>query len=106
MSLYAVLVDIPGAVEFYDAVHAETLRRTEGNVEGLLVHVGRRTTSGFQVIEVRESRETYERADREVVAPIIASVTGASPSAGPVSAQVEEFSPRGLVIPGGRRVLL
>lgn len=104
MSHYGHLVDMPASAEFYDAIHAETLRRTQGNVDGLLVHLARRTATGFQVIEVWTDRGSFQRADREILRPIIASVTG---SAQPVGRppQVEDFVPRGLVIPGGRTVL-
>ena len=106
MTFYAHVVDMPGSAEFYDAIHAETLRRTQGNVDGLLVHVSRSTPTGFQVIEVWTDRDSCARAEREIVGPIMAAVAGppAQPpeSAGPL---VEEFVPRGLVVPGSRAVL-
>ena len=106
MSYYAHLVEVPGSVEFYDMIHAETLRRTQGNVDGLLVHVARATPSGFHVIEVWTDRESCARADQEILDPIMASLAGPSPSR-PASPQprVEEFTPRGLVLPGRRAVL-
>ena len=106
MSYYAHVVDMPGSVEFYDAIHAEMLRRTQGDVDGLLVHVSRSTPTGFQVIEVWTDRDSCERAEREIVGPIIAGLTGPSASAsGPANGHVDEFTPRGLVVPGGRAVL-
>ena len=106
MSYYAHVLDMPGSVEFYDAIHAEMLRRTEGDVDGLLVHVTRSTPTGFQVIEVWTDRDSCERAERDIVGPIIAGLAG--PSAATLdaaAAHVEEFVPRGLVVPGGRAVL-
>jgi hypothetical protein len=103
MSPYGHLLDMPASAEFYDAIHAETLRRTQGDVDGLLVHVARRTATGFQVIEVWTDRDSFQRANQEILTPIMASVAGSAQSAaGPP--QVEEFVPRGLVIPGGRLV--
>jgi hypothetical protein len=106
MNYYAHLVDMPVPVEFYDAIHAETLRRTQGNVDGLLVHIARRAGAGFQLIEIWTDRDSYQRADRQLLTPIIASLAGPSPSPpGATDPHIEEFTPRGLVIPGGRTVL-
>ena len=107
MTYYAHVVDMPLPAEVYDAVHKEMISRTHGKVDGLLMHVGRRTDAGFQVIEVWSDRESYERADREVVAPIIASLAATSTSAPPESAapHVQQFTPRGLVLPQSGVVL-
>lgn len=100
MSHFAHIVDMPAPVEFYDAVHAEMLRRTAGHVDGLVVHVGRSTETGFQVIEVWDSRESFERADREIVGPIMAELATHTPAGQhALTAAVQEFSPRGLVVP-------
>jgi hypothetical protein len=101
MSYYAHIVVMPAPAELYDAIHKELINRTQGQVDGLLVHVGRQTGAGFQVIEVWADRESYERADHEIVAPIIASLAGPSPAAPPAEAapRVETFTPRGLVLP-------
>ena len=106
MTYYAHLTQMPGSVEFYDLIHAETLRRTQGNVEGLLVHIARGTPAGFEVIEVWTDRDSYVRADQELLEPIIVSLAGPSPSVvGSPAPHVEEFTPRGLVLPGRRAVL-
>jgi hypothetical protein len=107
MTYYAHVLDMPLPAELYDAVHKELISRTEGKVDGLVMHVGRRTDSGFQVIEVWVDRESYERAEREVVAPIIASLAASSSSAPPEASapRVQEFTPRGLVLPQGGVVL-
>ena len=106
MIYYAHLTEMPGSAEFYDMIHAETLRRTQGNVDGLLVHIARCTPAGFQVIEVWTDRDSCMRADQEILSPIIASLAGPSASApGGPGPRVEEFTPRGLVLPGRRAVL-
>ena len=106
MTYYAHLTEMPVSVEFYDMIHAETLRRTQGNVDGLLVHIARGTPAGFQVIEVWTDRDSCMRADQEIVDPVIASLTNPSSSQqGGARPRVEEFSPRGLVLPGRRAVL-
>ena len=49
----------PSVHSMYDAVHSEVLRATGGEI-ALLVHVGRTTAEGFQVIEVRDSQESCD----------------------------------------------
>ncbi len=90
-----VVFDVAAPVEVYDAVHAALLR-TGTDVDGLLLHVARRTPDGVQVVEVWESREQFERGTREVVEPALADVLrGRAP---PVSVMTE-FEVRGLVLP-------
>jgi hypothetical protein len=91
-----VITDVSAPVETYDAVHAAMLERGGAAVEGLLLHVGRQTPGGFQVIDVWESREAYERGIREVVGPMSAEVLGGQ--ARPATT-VTEFEVRGLVLP-------
>ncbi|MGR6965412.1 hypothetical protein ACU610_13190 [Geodermatophilus sp. URMC 61] len=94
---HGIAVDFPAPIEFYDALHAEVARRSTGGVDGLLLHVGRPTTGGFELLEVWESKEKCDRFFAEVVWPASASVSAGRPPAGqPVT---EEFEPRGLVIP-------
>ena len=49
MTYYAHIVDMPMPAELYDAVHKEMISRTDGKVDGLLVHVGRQTEDGFDL---------------------------------------------------------
>ncbi|MGY1590487.1 hypothetical protein ACI79D_00770 [Geodermatophilus sp. SYSU D00708] len=94
---HGLVVDFPGPIEFYDALHAEVGRRSAGEADGLLLHVGRATTGGFQVFEVWESKEKLDRFFSQVVLPAIDAVSaGHAPSGQPV---MEEFEPRGLIIP-------
>jgi hypothetical protein len=93
---WAVIMDVPAPIEVYDAVHAELLQRTGGTADGLLVHLARATDSGFQVIEVWESREAAEWYERELVRPVMAEVAGGPP---PPLGGVSEFEVRGLVLP-------
>ena len=94
---HGLVVDFPGPIEFYDALHAEVKRRSAGTADGLLLHVGRATTGGFQMLEIWESKEKFERFFGEVVLPAMEAVSPErSPSSQPV---MEEFEPRGLVVP-------
>lgn len=94
---FGVISEVPAPVEVYDAVHAEVLRRAAGTtVSGLLVHVARPTADGFQVLEVWESREQFERVQAEIVGPAVAAVAGSRQGPEPVTA---EFEVRGLLLP-------
>jgi hypothetical protein len=95
--MYGVLSRVPAPIEAYDAAHAEVGRRSEGKAEGLLLHIGRATDDGFEVIEVWESREHFERYTRDVVIPVMAEL---SPGPPPTPGQgYVEFDVRGLVVP-------
>jgi hypothetical protein len=102
--MYAHVVDVPAPVEMYDALHAEILRRGGATVDGLLVHVGRATDAGFQVLEVWESRSHFDRYNEQVVLPAVAQMSAGRPGPGPQQA-VEEFQVRGLVLADGKVVI-
>ncbi|MEX5719751.1 hypothetical protein [Geodermatophilus maliterrae] len=93
---WAVTMDVPEPVALYDAAHRALLERTGGAVDGLLVHLARETGDGFQVIEVWESREDFERHDAEVVGPLVADLLQGRP---PPAAVVTPFDVRGLALP-------
>ncbi len=97
---WGVTVDVPASVDLYDAVHAALLERTGFAVEGLLVHVARPTGQGFQVIEVWESRQDYDRYVDQLLLPVLAELSGGAASR--ESGQIEtSFEVRGLVVPTG-----
>ncbi|MGY1650826.1 hypothetical protein [Geodermatophilus sp. SYSU D01119] len=93
---FAVTMDVAEPVELYDAVHRALLERTGGVVDGLLVHLARATDAGFQVVEVWESREDFERVSAQVVGPAAAEVLQGRPRTPTV---LTEFEVRGLVLP-------
>ena len=94
---YGFVVDVPAPIELYDALHAEVTRRADGADHGMLLHVGRATPGGFQVLEVWESKEAKERFDAEVVGPALAALMdGREP---PPMPPLQEFEPRGLIVP-------
>jgi len=101
---YAFVMDVPAPIEFYDALHAEIGRSIPATgVDGMLLHVGRQTSGGFQIMEVWESRERYERFAAEVIGPAQARISGSQePAMQPV---VEEFEPRGLIVPAASVVV-
>ena len=94
---YGFVMDVPAPIEFYDALHAELARRTSGGVDGLLLHLARQTGAGFQIVEVWESKELCDRYTAELVNPTIAELSGGQPP--PMAPAIDEFEPRGLVVP-------
>lgn len=94
---YGFVMDVPAPIQFYDALHAELGRRTSDGVDGLLLHVARQTRGGFQIVEVWESREPFERYSAELVTPLMMRLDGQMPPA----TAVEEIDVRGLVLPRG-----
>jgi hypothetical protein len=94
---HGLVMTVPAPIGFYDALHGEVARRTTAGVDGLLLHVGRATDGGFQVLEIWESKEKCDRFFADVVGPAVASASGGQePPGEPV---MEEFEPRGLIIP-------
>ena len=94
---YGFVMDVPAPIDFYDAMHAEIGRRAPNGVEGLLLHVGRPTQDGFQVIEIWETKEQSDRFNTEVVGPALAQLSQGQPQ--PPPPPMQEFEPRGLIIP-------
>jgi hypothetical protein len=99
---FGFVMDVPAPVELYDALHAEINRRTAGRVDGLLVHVGRPTSSGFQVMEIWETREQADSFNDDVVLPALAELSGGRAQQPPGR---EEFEPRGLIVPSAQVVV-
>jgi hypothetical protein len=99
---YGFVMDVPAPIEAYEAMHAEIGRRAVGRVEGMLFHLGRATARGFQIVEVWDSKERYQRYDAEIVQPVIAELTDGRPMGEP---SIEEFEPRGLIVPSAQVVV-
>jgi hypothetical protein len=97
--MYGATTTFPAPVEMYDGMHAEMIRRAGTSVDGL-VHVGRATTDGFQVLEVWQSKEHYDRANSDIVIPLMRELAG-DQSLPPMEQATEVFDVHGLVIPSG-----
>jgi hypothetical protein len=97
---YGFILDVPLAIELYDTVKAEVARRSGPSIEGLLFHVARPKDGGYQVIEIWESKDHFDRFNERTLTPIFAELTHAQ---GPLSNQIapEDFEIRGLLIPRG-----
>ena len=96
--MYGVITTVPAPAEMYDALHAEVVRRFGASFDGLLVHIGRATTDGFQVMEIWESKEQYDRANTDIVFPAMRELAGDQPPPS-IEQATEAFDVRGLVIP-------
>jgi hypothetical protein len=83
---YGFVLDVPAPIEVYDTLHAEIVRRKDPTSCGMLVHVGRPTPEGFQVIEIWESKEQQERFNAEVVEPAMTQLLGRPAPVGGVGA--------------------
>jgi hypothetical protein len=98
--MYGLITTVSAPVEMYDRMHAEMLKRAGTSIAGLLVHVGRAAPDGFQVLEVWESKEHYDRANTDVVLPLMAELAGDQPLPS-TEQETEVFDVHGLVIPAG-----
>ena len=98
--MYGVTTTFQAHVEMYNGMHAEMIRQAGTSVDGLLVHVGRATSDGFQVLSVWESKEHYDRANTDIVIPLMRELAGDQPLPSMEQA-TEAFDVHGLVIPSG-----
>ena len=100
--MYGVITTVAAPVETYDRMHAELIKRAGSSLTsvGLVVHVARATTDGFQIVQVWESEEHYDRANTDIVFPLMRELAGdeRAPSTEPAT---ETFDVHGLVIPSG-----
>lgn len=94
---YATHTTLDAPVAMYHAIHARVLAATGGIVDGLLVHLARPTSTGFEVFEVWESREHCDAFFHDVLGAIMAAAAADAGSVQPP--HVEDFTPSGLVIP-------
>ena len=106
---YAVTIDVHAPAAVYQALHAQLLQRTGGQVDGLQVHLARPTADGFQVLEVWDTKASYDHFNNTVIAPLTAQA-GLAPPAGTSTGAAQPQAPAmsvtridisGLVIPRG-----
>jgi hypothetical protein len=98
--MYGVKITVPAPVDVYDGMHAEMKRQSGDSVDGCLVHIGLATPDGFEVLEVWESQQHYDRANAEIVIPLAQKLADDQPSP-PIEQTTEAFEVHGLVIPRG-----
>ena len=96
---YGFVMDVPAPIEAYEAMHAEIVSRITEPIEGLLFHVSRPTGRGFQILEVWDSKEQFQRYDAEIVQPVVAEMSRGQTPPEPAT---EEFDPLGLIVPSAQ----
>lgn len=101
--MYSFTVDVPAPIEAYDALHQAIRAATGGGqYPGLLVHIAHATATGFQILEVWQDRESYERFDVEIAVPIMTQFGGGH---APEAPQPDAFELRGFVVSGEAMVV-
>ena len=89
---YGVIARVKAPIQVYDASHAEVMKSSrDPKGAGLISHVARATTDGFEITEIWETKEQADRFNREVVWPAMQRV--GAPENGP-EPEVIEFEPR------------
>ncbi len=98
---YDVRFRVPMPIEAYDAMHG-VVKEIAGHDAGMLAHLAWETGEGFEILEVWETREAYERFVAAVW-PQVVQRLGLGETPAP---EGEQFTLRGLVLPGVRPVLV
>ena len=101
---YGVVTSLSAPIEVYDQIHTQVIGNAATAIEGLLLHIGRSSPAGFEVVEVWESQGHYDRYQRELMGSIADNMGTGVPLSMPAPT-IEEFEVRGLVIPKGNIVL-
>jgi hypothetical protein len=83
---WGFIMEFPVSAEEYDALDGAV----GPNPEGLIFHVAARSGDGMKIIDVWESKEAYERFERDVLMPA-AEQAGMAPADGSGGLPLEEF---------------
>jgi len=100
--MYSIAYEVNAPVEAYDALHAAVTEVTDSTGEGLLVHLARPTATGFEIIEVWESKEHLERFLRDTLPKAVAKL----PDMGGAGPQPKEFELRGFLVYATQPILI
>lgn len=93
---YNFVVDVPLPIELYTAAHAAIWEAAGDSDHGLILHIARPTDTGFQIIEIWETKEQSERFDAEIAIPTITRLSGGAPMP---PFRPAEFTALGLLLP-------
>src|ERR1700722_4938769 len=87
---YGVITRIPAPIEAYDASSAE-MAKAEGRLdpEGLIVHVARGTSDGFEWLGGWQSKQYSDKFNDEVVRPALARLGVGMSADGPLPEVIE-----------------
>ena len=100
--MYSFTIAVPGPIEAYDGLHHALIDVTGGAVDGMLLHLGRQTETGYEVTEVWQSKEAFDRFAADILGPVLADLSGGEE---PPSLTVQPFDLRGLLLPGEHLVV-
>ena len=89
---WGFIMELPMTQQEYDALDAAV---GPEDPEGLILHTGSLTGSGIRIIDVWESKEAYERFEREQLMPAWASLGGDPPAGPPPRQEFEVHNLRG-----------
>ena len=74
---HGIIATVPMPIDMYRAVNAKLMEKYgDSPMDGLLVHICRPTSDGFQVIEIWESKQQSDHFQDTMLAPIIDEVSG------------------------------
>ena len=93
--MYSIRYEVPAPIEAYDALHKAVKDVTASDGEGLLVHIARPTTTGFEIIEVWESQERFGAFVTDTFPKAVATLGGMGDMQAP---PIEEFELRGFLV--------
>ena len=92
---YGTIMRVKAPIQAYDAAHAEIMKASvPQEVPGFILHVGRATEDGFELIEVWETKEQADAFNRDVGWP--AMKRAGMPEDGP-QPELIEFDPRAVL---------
>ena len=83
---WGFIMEFPVPAEEYDRLD----RKVGPNPEGLIVHIAAKSGDGMKIIDVWESKEAFERFERDVIVPA-AGQAGTAPPEGSGGPPREEF---------------
>ncbi len=92
--MYSIRYEVPAPIEAYDALHTAVKDVTASDGEGLLVHIARPTVTGFEIIEVWESRERFGAFMTNTFPKAVANLGMGDMPAPPI----QEFELRGFLV--------
>lgn len=81
---WGFIMETPMTTEEYDGLNSQV----GPNPQGLIVHIAAKGEGGVRIIDVWESKEDYERFEREIIMPAMQSSGMAAPDEEP---QRDEF---------------
>ena len=100
--MYSFTITVPAPIEAYDALHHALIHVTGGEVDGMLLHLGRQTDTGYEVTEVWRSQEAFDRFATDILGPVLTDLSG---GAAPPPIMAQPFELRGLLIPSEHLVI-